>query len=104
MKFKNWEISLLPPDFNQHPGIYLTASLLVVIAAVFVLNMRPVLQQPIAVTTYEECTNLPNSLIQERYPSVCVTEDGQQFIQPTPVPTVEQPIPQQSTSGADLTN
>ena len=94
MKIHKWDIKLLPADFNQHPGIYLTATLLVVIAAVFVLNMSPILRQPIAVATFDECSRLPDSLIQEKYPAVCVTSDGQHFIQPTPTP------PDQSSSSA----
>ncbi len=78
------KLTLLPHDFNQHPGIYLTALLLAVIAIVYIGIMQPVLQRPVAVGSYDECTHVPSSIIQEKYPAVCVTTDGQQFVQPTP--------------------
>ena len=85
------KLTLLPQDFNQHPGIYLTALMLAVVAVAYIVIMSPILHQPIAVSSYDECISLPDSVIQEKYPAVCVTSDGQQFTQP---------IPQASPSGA----
>ena len=78
------KLTLLPQDFNQHPGIYLTALMLAVIAVAYLIIMSPILGRPMAVSNYDECVSLPNSVIQEKYPAVCVTADGQQFTQPTP--------------------
>ena len=78
------KFSLLPKDFHQYSGIYLTAILLVIVAGVFLLVMQPILQQPLAVSSYSQCIHLDGSIIQESYPSVCITEDGQRFVQPTP--------------------
>lgn len=38
-------------------------------------------------TSYEECTNLEKSVIQESYPATCIDPQGNRFIQPTPIPT-----------------
>lgn len=89
-------IKLLPDDFSQHRGIYATAVFLAVIGVVFVLSYTPILNQPIAVSNYDECTKLASSTIQESYPTVCVTEDGQRFVQPTPT----QLAPTQSSPSA----
>lgn len=34
------------------------------------------------VSSYEECIKIKGSVVQESYPSTCVTKDGKQFIQP----------------------
>ena len=34
------------------------------------------------ITTYEECVMMAGSRVQESYPAVCVTADGDQFVQP----------------------
>lgn len=78
------KLTLLPQDFNRHPGIYLTALMLAVVAVAYIAIMSPILSRPIAVSNYDECISLSNSVIQEKYPAVCVTADGQQFTQPTP--------------------
>lgn len=38
------------------------------------------------VTSFEECSQLDGSVIQESYPEVCVTIDGQRLVAPTPEP------------------
>jgi len=68
-------------------------------AYLFYQNQNKQTPQP---TSYEECVNAQDSVIQESYPATCVTKDGERFIQPlseeeqqnlkppTPTPT-EQP-------------
>lgn len=94
MRLPSLSLPLLPEDFNQHRGIYATATFLVVISAVFALSYLPKLQAPIQLQSYEECVKQPKSVIQEKYPAVCVTEDGQQFTQPTPTPSASEEVTQ----------
>lgn len=37
-------------------------------------------KKPMLVTSFEECASLSKSIIQESYPEVCVTPDGQSFV------------------------
>lgn len=52
-------------------------------------------ESKITITNYDECANAAGSVIQESYPEVCVTKDGEQFVHeveiitPTPTPTAE---------------
>jgi hypothetical protein len=89
------KMKLLPDDFGQHPGIYLSATMLAIIAIIYIFSIYPLLQQPIA-STYEECVDQPDSKVMESYPSICITSDKQQFIQPTP--TVQEATPNASLS------
>lgn len=76
------KVTLLPHDFNQHPGIYLAALMLATVSVTYLFIMSPILNKPVAISNYDECVKLSDSVIQEKYPPVCVTGDGQQFTQP----------------------
>lgn len=51
------------------------------IALILVVLIRPNLSDA-KVVSYAECAKKPGSKIQESYPRVCVTEDGQRFTNP----------------------
>ncbi len=34
------------------------------------------------IMTFEDCVNAPDSRLQESYPEVCVSKDGQRFVNP----------------------
>lgn len=45
-------------------------------------------QSPVQISSYDDCVKAKSSLIQESYPTICVTAAGQRFIQPIPTDSV----------------
>lgn len=54
-------------------GVFVLAFSVTYLRKIFVFN---------APVNFQECAKLKSSTIQESYPAVCVTKDGQRFIQP----------------------
>ena len=75
-------------------GLFVLASVITYTARLF---------SPITVNSYKACTGLKSSIIQETYPSVCVTKSGQRFVEPLSEEEqklLESPLDQESPTGA----
>lgn len=85
-----------PPVEESKPKnnlLIIVAIILLVMAvgAVGYFVYKNVLVKTQPITSYDECAKAKGSIIQETFPPVCVTKDGQRFVQevlPTPTPDV----------------
>ncbi len=54
----------------------------ILIITLLVLGLYPIINnKKITVSNFEECTLLPDSVIEESYPAVCITNSGEKYTQ-----------------------
>ena len=70
------------PSTSAYTSFLLTFSLLIVLFVIAFFIAYRATNKPKSATTYEECIKSKGSIIRESYPAVCVTKNGQQFVQP----------------------
>ena len=56
----------------------------VVLGVIYLAYTNSKLKKLTAINSYEACTGAEESVIQESYPTICVTKDGRRFVRPLP--------------------
>jgi len=87
------EASLKPKSKLSLPIIVALVILILALGTVGYLVYKNATSRTLNITTYQDCAKAKGSLIQESFPPVCVTKDGQRFTQevsstPTPTPDI----------------
>jgi len=79
-----------PKSKNNFLMVVATILLIMAVGAIGYFVYKNLIAKSPAIASYEDCTKAKGSVIQESFPPVCVTKNGQRFVQevsPTPTPT-----------------
>lgn len=85
---------------THHPLIYVWVICIIIITMIsgYLTYKNFALQKNIRTpSSFIECTNMPDSIIRESFPPVCVTKDGLTFTQPLTQEEQQNLLPSENT-------